>query len=549
MELATVLVLIFGAFLLAWILWRPRKPSTGTAIEKIPGPPAKNWLAGHIKELSSRDANPFYRNLEDVYGSVVRLKGPLGVDCQWLYTYDPVAVYSIFVKNQACFDELEWFEKSANFFLGPGLLSVMGDQHKKQRRMLHPVFSAKHIRELLPTFYEVSHKLVAGISSKLQDGGTDVDVLNWLGRTALELIAQAGIGHSFDTLIEDASTHPFAAAVKNYVPLYFSTPGMIYHQIITVLGKLGMPSVSHWIVDHSPSRTIRDLRGVTRILHDTSSDIIRRKKAALENGEFGNGDGKDIMSVLLKANSAAESRDRLSDDELVAQVSTLLFAATDTTSNALARTLHVLSQRPEVQTKLREEILDARDGNDLPYDVLDTLPYLDAVCKEVLRVYSPSPVNYRQATQDTILPLSTPVKGTDGSSSEGVFVPKGSIVMVSLTACNCNKELWGDDADEWKPERWLSPLPRTLEEASIPGPFAHLMSFLGGPRACIGYKFAILEMKVVLSMLVANFTFESSTEKSVFWNHSGVLYPSTGQDSSNPAMWLKVGIYRGGDRQ
>ena len=73
---------------------------------------------------------------------------------------------------------------------------------------------------------------------------------------------------------------------------------MIYHQIITVLGKLGMPSVSHWIVDHSPSRTIRDLRGVTRILHDTSSDIIRRKKAALENGEFGEGDGKDIMSVL-----------------------------------------------------------------------------------------------------------------------------------------------------------------------------------------------------------------------------------------------------------
>ena len=65
---------------------------------------------------------------------------------------------------------------------------------------------------------------------------------------------------------------------------------------------------------------------------------------------------------------------------------TLLFAATDTTSNALARTLHVLSQRPDVQKKLREEILDARDGNDLPYDVLDTLPYLDAVCKEVLRV-------------------------------------------------------------------------------------------------------------------------------------------------------------------
>ncbi|KAH9896682.1 cytochrome P450 [Cubamyces lactineus] len=543
-----MLVLVLCAVLLiVWLLQRPRKHPTGTGIEKIRGPPAKTWLAGHIKELSSRDATPFYRSLESVYGSLAKVKGPLGMN--WLYTYDPVAVYSIFAKDQASYDEMEWFAKSANFFFGPGLLSVTGDQHKKQRKLLHPVFSTKHMRELLPTFYEVSHKLVTGISNKLQDGPKDVDVLSWLGRTALELIAQAGIGHSFDPLVEDTSTHPFAAAVKSYIPLYFSTPGMVYHQTITFLDKIGIPWVSRWIVDYSPSKTIRDLRAVTRVLHDTSADIIKRKKAALENGEHGSGDGKDIMSVLLKANSAAEIRDRLSDDELVAQISTLLFAATDTTSNALARTLHILSQRPEVQTKLRKEILDARDGNDLPYDVLDTLPYLDAVCKETLRVYSPSPVNYRQAVQDTTLPLSSPVKATDGSCIESVFVPKGSIVLISLPACNCNKELWGEDADEWKPERWLSPLPRALEEVSIPGPFAHLMSFLAGGRACIGYKFAILEMKVVLSLLIANFTFEPSTEKSVFWNHSGVLYPSTGVDSNNPEMWLKVEKYRGDDRQ
>ena len=81
-------------------------------------------------------------------------------------------------------------------------------------------------------------------------------------------------------------------------PLYFSTPGMVYHQMITFLDKIGVPSVSRWIVEYSPSKTIQDLRSVTRVLHDTSADIIRRKKAALENGELGHGDGKDIMSVL-----------------------------------------------------------------------------------------------------------------------------------------------------------------------------------------------------------------------------------------------------------
>ena len=72
----------------------------------------------------------------------------------------------------------------------------------------------------------------------------------------------------------------------------------MYHQTITFLDKIGIPWVSRWIVDYSPSKTIRDLRGVTRILHDTSADIIERKKAALENDEHGSGDGKDIMSVL-----------------------------------------------------------------------------------------------------------------------------------------------------------------------------------------------------------------------------------------------------------
>ncbi|KAI0349753.1 cytochrome P450 [Trametes cingulata] len=532
-------LLIPIAGVLGWLLWRFSRPAPPLA--KIPGPRADSWLSGHVAKMSAQDATGFLRMLETVYGSVTRVKGPLGKD--WLYIYDPAAIYSVLSKDGASWDELEWFTQGNNYFLGPGLIGVSGETHRKQRRMLQPPFSTKHVAEMTPVFYEVTHKLVAALSKRVEDGPKVIDTLNWMGRTALELIAQAGIGHSFDPLVDDNTPDAFAAAVKNFVPLFFAPETMLYHQAITLLRKMGLPSAARWFVNHSPLRTIQELRKVSETLHERSSEVIQQKKMALQNGDIGI--GKDIISILLRANSAASERDKLPDDELIAQVSTLLFAATDTTTNALARTLHVLCERTDAQAKLREEILTACDGSDLTYDALHGLPYLDAVCKETLRCYAPAPMMYRQAYRDTTLPFSEPIRGTDGSPVESVFIPKGTIVMMSVSGCNRNKALWGEDADEWKPERWLEPLPRAVEGTPNPGVYAHLMTFLGGGRSCIGFKFSLLEMKIVLSLLLANFTFELSPDKPVVWNHSGVIYPSAGQHSSKPEMWLKVAKYRG----
>ncbi|KAI0367225.1 cytochrome P450 [Pilatotrama ljubarskyi] len=524
---------------LGWFLYRFLRPASPLA--KVPGPRVGSWLSGHVSKMSARDAFGFFRMLDNVYGAIAKVKGPFSKD--WLYVYDPTAIYSILSKDQASWDELEWFTQGNNYFLGPGLIGVAGETHRKQRKMLHPAFSTKHVAEMTLTFYEVTDKLVAALMKRVDDGPKVIDVLSWTGRTALELIAQAGIGHSFDPLVDDNTPDTFAAAVKQFVPLFFVPETMMYHQLITVLRKMGLPSVARWCVNYSPLRTIRELRDVSNTLHDKSSEVIRQKKAALQDGELGT--GKDIISILLKANSAASDRDKLPDDELVAQVSTLLFAATDTTSNALARALHVLCEHPVAQSKLRQEILAARDGSDLTYDALHALPYLDAVCKETLRWSVTTPFLLRIAYRDTTLPFSQPIRGTDGSSIESVFIPKGTIAVMSLSAYNRNKALWGEDADEWKPERWLVPLPRAVEETPNPGVYAHLMSFLGGGRSCIGFKFSLLEMKVVLTLLLANFTFELSPDKPVVWNHSGVIYPSLGKSSSKPEMWLKVDKYRG----
>ncbi|EED77278.1 predicted protein, partial [Postia placenta Mad-698-R] len=207
---------------------------------------------------------------------------------------------------------------------------------------------------------------------------------------------------------------------------------------------------------------------------------------------------------------------------------------TDTTSNTLARILQSLAEHSDVQSKLREELLHAgADTGDLSYDDLMKLPLLDAICRETLRLVP---------RKDSVLPLSEPVVGLDGSIIKDVPVPKGTEIIIGTLGSNVNKSLWGEDSLEWKPERWLSPLPRAVNDAPIPGVYSNLMTFLGGKRACMhdksGFKFSEMEMKVVLAVMVSNFTFEL-TEKEIGWNVALVWYPTVGKDDDRPQLPLK----------
>ncbi|KAG5732808.1 Cytochrome P450 4F12 [Termitomyces sp. T112] len=166
---------------------------------------------------------------------------------------------------------------------------------------------------------------------------------------------------------------------------------------------------------------------------------------------------------------------------------------------------------------------------------------MDAVCRETLRLYPPAPRVMRVARKDMILPLSTPVKGLDGREMQSILVPKNTKIFISIFNANRDPLLWGPDSLEWKPERWLSPLPEAVHDAHIPGIYSHLMTFLGGGRACIGFKFSQLEMKVVLSMLIANFRF-FPPEKEIIWKMTPVTTPTVAESPAYPQLPLKMEV-------
>ncbi|KAJ8473556.1 hypothetical protein ONZ51_g7793 [Trametes cubensis] len=529
-----------------WFLWKLfRGFIVKTDLDKLPGPPSPSFLYGNLKELYSRQGWAYHRGLGEQYGPVVRINGKFGQKI--LYTFDPKAMHHIVIKDQDIFQETHWFTRTVLHLFGPGLLATLGDHHRKQRKMLNPVFSISHLRHMTPIFYDVCHKLRVAIATRVCDGPAEVDMVSWMSRTALELMGQAGLGYTFDPLTADAADE-FGEALKGLMPAMAQGRGL--HQYLPLYEAIVPAGWRRTVAECIPSARLQRVIALRDTLRRQSVRIFEEKKAALLKGDEALkaqvGEGKDLMSILLKANMEALEEDRLPEEELIGQMSTLTFAAMDTTSNALSLTLWRLAQNPAAQDKVRQEIVEAQEasvGGDIGHDDLVALPYLDAVCRETLRLHVPAPFRFRDAQRDIALPLSEPVRGVDGKLMHQILVPKGTSVFVGAAASNTNKALWGEDAYEWKPERWLEPLPEAVLDAKIPGVYANLMTFWGGGRACIGFKFSQLEMKVVLAVLLTTFKFELS-EKRVYWNLAGVMYPSIDLEGNHPQLPMKVTLLK-----
>ncbi|GJE84313.1 cytochrome P450 [Phanerochaete sordida] len=521
--------------LIAWAVWSVFCGYiVGSPLDNIPGPKRAPLWKGNAHQLYARHAWDFHHHLSENYGQVVKFYAPLGG--RGLYVFDPKALHHVVVKDLAIFEEPRWF-----LHFGPGLFSTSGEHHRRQRKVLNPVFSVNHIRNMTPIFYDVARRLRRGLTAEISSAGPEVEILDWLSRTALELIGQGGLGHSLDTL-ESRKQNTYRDALKQLLPTHMA---LHFWRILLPYAVKYVPlSIRRAIGPRLPHPTMQKLRRIIDTMDGQARAIYYAKKGALErgdkSGEHQINDGRDMLSVLMNANRDAPESERLDDEEVIAQISTLVFASTDTTSSTMARLVDLLARNQAVQDKLRAELLDAGpDGEDIPYDRLSELPYLDAICRETLRLYPTVTFMSREARQDTVLPPSTPIEGLDGSLVTQIAIPKDTPIIVGIRACNRNRAVWGEDALEWKPDRWLSSLPGSVSEARVPGIYSHLMSFIGGGRACVGFKFAQLEIKVLLATLLRAFRISPGTRE-VYWNLASVSYPTLGRDGDKAVTYVQL---------
>ncbi|KAK6992956.1 cytochrome P450 [Favolaschia claudopus] len=187
------------------------------------------------------------------------------------------------------------------------------------------------------------------------------------------------------------------------------------------------------------------------------------------------------------------------------QIPAFFFAGHETSSSALAWALQALSEKIDVQNKLREELLTVSTDNP-GMDELNALPYLEIVVREILRVQSPVLSTERVATEDDVLPLSEPYVGKDGKSHESIPIRKGQTIHIPILAVNTDTSIWGEDALQFRPERWQN-IPEAA--AGIPNIWGNLLTFFAGPHNCIGFRFSVIEIKAILFILIRAFEFEA----------------------------------------
>jgi cytochrome P450 len=172
----------------------------------------------------------------------------------------------------------------------------------------------------------------------------------------------------------------------------------------------------------------------------------------------------------------------------------LTISSHETTSSAFTWTTYLLATHPEIQTRLRNEIrnnLPSNPGSEVDLaQVLESMPLLNAVCNETLRLYPTVPITIRDTIRPTTI-LDTPI-------------PQGTQILIAPWAINRSPDLWGPTASEFKPDRWINADGKPNNNGGAESNYA-ITTFLHGPRSCIGNGFAKAELRCLVAAFVGAF--------------------------------------------
>ncbi|KAJ7177114.1 cytochrome P450, partial [Mycena filopes] len=453
-----------------------------SSLRHLDGPASPSLLVGNFKEMA--EDSSLTEQWRNKFGSIFLFKGLFSIT--ELHASDVKAVAHI-VSNGSRYQRAPAALVNIRRLFGKGLLAVEGSEHKLHRKIMNPAFGVSQVRALTEVFVEKSIQLRDIWAQQVgKEDSARIEVLSWLRRMTLDVIGQAGFNYQFHGLEPDHKPNELNSIFTDLLHSPQST------RIARFRLAQALP-VPGWRV------TANARQKLTAV----GSQIVSESKANLSDadGEKTLGGGRDLLSLIVKANVATNlpAGQRMGD----AEIPTSFLAGHETTSSAAAWALHALSHDQRVQIKLREELLTLSTDNPT-MDDLNSLSYLESVVREVMRVHSPAVFAQRKAMEDDVLPLSKPYIDRQGNSHNTLPISKGQMIHVPILAVNTDKEIWGADAHEFNPERWEN----TPERATaIPGVWANLMTFFGGPHNCIGFRFSIMEYFRLKATLIGAFEF------------------------------------------
>ncbi|KAI0051608.1 cytochrome P450 [Auriscalpium vulgare] len=470
-------------------------------LRSVPGPPTVSYLFGSFDLISESNAFRLFQRWSRQYGDTYKFTSILQANKLW--TADLRALTHVLASDAyQKTDILVRFSPQYSQSLSQGLLFVGGIRHAQLRKIMNFAFCYAQVREYTGAFLDKAAEMrdlwiAEATQSGRKDGAIRVDVLNWVSRMTLDGIGLAGFDYIFDSLRDDDSNaNELLATVRELFTFNFLK--------LSFLIQLFFPLTRIIRTQH-----MRDSAKRIEVISRVGSRLIAEKKAVIAAGADGpihgeakrNPRSRDLLSLLIQTSLTTDTGDstRMTEEELIAQIPSILVAGHETTAVTAAWTLFSLAINPSVQAKLRAEAL-AVPTDSPSMDVLNTLPYLDAVVRESLRVHSPVSFTERTVLRTDEIPLDSSFVDVNGVERNTVRVAKGDKISLPLQTINVSKKLWGDDAEEFRPERWLDNSIPTAVRA-IPSIYSNTMSFLSGSHSCIGYRIALIQIKAMLFTL------------------------------------------------
>jgi len=424
----------------------PEGPSAST-VDGLPSetPPGPDGLPVLGNALPLvRDPRAFYEELS-TYGDVVSYRVPRLDFCTVLH---PDLIERVLVTDHARYEK--WgFEELGGEFAPDGLLMTDGEQWRRQRTAIQNAFTLDRVRAHGATMARRAEALVAD-----WDEGEDVALNRAFSKLTLDVLTRSLFDLELDG--EDGIVTRFAGAVND-------------------MGSLD--GVSTFLPMWVPTPENRRYNRVLAAFRAFVEDLIEERRGRADEYD-------DLLSLFLTAED--DDGDMMSETEVRDQMVTFLFAGHETTSLALTYTVLELAKHDDVCERLDAEHEAVLGGEAPGLADLGDLTYTERVVRESLRLYPPAFILFRKASEDVEL--------------GGFRIPEGTRVTLPQFHVHTD-DRWYDDPEQFDPGRWTDD-----REASRPE-YAYF-PFGGGPRHCIGMRFAMLELKTVLPTVTQSVEFE-----------------------------------------
>ncbi|XP_044473182.1 cytochrome P450 CYP72A219-like [Mangifera indica] len=483
-SIVLVTVVTWAWRLLNWVWFRPKKYEKYMRQQGLKGKPYR-FLYGDLKEefLMIKEAKSRPLNLSDdlvplVLPFIDKLVKDYGDNSfMWFGTVPRVIITN---PNQV----KEILTKINDFQISKGrnplvkkivtgLLEYEGEKWTKHRRIINPAFHQEKLKLMLPSFYKVCSELVIKWEKLVNVAGScEIDVWPELQKLTGDVISQTAFGSNYEE-------------------------GRRIFQLQAELVDLAMQAAHTFYIPglrFLPTKRNKRIKEIDNEVRALLMDIIENREKAMKAGEAATND--DLLGILMESNfkeikeHGNNKNVGMTINEVIEECKLFYLAGQETTAVLLVWTLTLLSEHLDWQARAREEVLQVFGDQKPDSDGLNHLKVISMILYEVLRLYPPVVVLPRAVYKDIKL--------------GNLLLPAGVEIFLPIVLVHHDKGLWGEDAKEFKPERFSEGISKATKHQASFFPFGW------GSRICIGQNFSITEAKIALAMILQMFTWELS---------------------------------------